>query len=347
MIAWPDPMTDWNQNLDKVQECVAAIVRELSLEVPILLVCRDQQETESILRQYSALRGIVIFAELPLDDTWTRDYGPITLYEYPDVDSPDSPEPGMEPRPVLLDWSFNGWGLKFPARNDNMITRRLSASGYFGSTELETVPYVLEGGSIESDGQGTILSTAHCLLDYNRSPGSSLSDLEERLLQHLGADRVLWLNNGHLAGDDTDSHIDTLARFCDPQTIAYTFTDDRNDEHYDSLQAMQAELRSFRQKNGEPYNLVPLPLPSPMFAEDGHRLPATYANFLITDNSVWVPQYGVPEDTSAFTRMIGLFPGRNIRGVDCAPLIQQHGSLHCISMQIPAGVIKEGRQIHA
>ncbi len=330
LLAWPDEATDWIDNLSEVQACVADFAYELSHEQAVIMVARDAQAARAeLLTAGSAspqlLQENLFCYEMPINDTWCRDFGPISLI-------------GAEGKPLLLDWIFNGWGMKYPANHDNMISRRLAVAGAFGDTVLETVPWVLEGGSIESDGQGTILTTAQCLLDANRSPLADISTLENRFKQHLGAVRVLWLHNGRLAGDDTDGHIDTLARFCDAETIAYVATDNESDEHYISLKAMETELEAMRTADGQPYRLVPLPLPSPICDDDGLRLPATYANFLITNHSVWVPQYGVPEDASAFTAMVGLFPGRNIRGVDCLPLVKQHGALHCITMQLPAGV---------
>ncbi|AFG36587.1 agmatine deiminase family protein [Spirochaeta africana] len=333
LLAWPDTDTDWRHDLAAAQRCVAAIVRELSQEQPVLLAVNNLAQARRDLLAYGVDPAVVRLYQVPINDTWTRDYGPITVLQRPDGQ--------MQETPLLLDWVFNGWGMKFPADRDNLVTRRLAVAGAFARTPMETVPFVLEGGSIESDGRGTVLTTAQCLLDYNRSPNADLAVLEQRLRRYLGAERVLWLQHGRLIGDDTDAHIDTLVRFCDPETIAYTVTGDPDDEHYSCLQALQQELRELRTAAGDPYRLVPLPLPSALYAADGHRLPATYANFLITNHSVWVPQYGVPEDHQAFSAMIGLFPGRSIRGVDCLPLIHQHGSLHCITMQLPEGVIHD------
>ncbi|MFW6363603.1 MAG: agmatine deiminase family protein [Spirochaeta sp.] len=327
LLAWPDENTDWHTDLETVQRCVADILRELCHETLVVLVCSDPDEAGETLLRYGIGKDKLHLYKAPINDTWARDFGPITVFR--------------NSEPVLLDWIFNGWGMKFAANLDNLLTRRLSVAGAFGDTPVRTVPFVLEGGSIESDGQGTILTTAQCLLDYNRSPDADVSDLEDRLRTCLGAVRILWLHHGRLIGDDTDAHIDTLARFCDAGTIAYTQCSNPGDDHYDCLNAMESELAALRTADGDPYRLVPLPLPSPIYSADGERLPATYANFLITNTSVWVPQYGVPEDAQAFSVMIGLFPGRSIRGVDCLPLIHQHGSLHCITMQLPAGVVPD------
>ena len=183
--------------------------------------------------------------------------------------------------PILLDFGFNGWGLKFPSDLDNQITRRLSSSGVFGKTPRETLGFILEGGSIESDGRGTILTTARCLLSPNRNPGLSREDIEKALCRELGAERILWIENGKLSGDDTDAHVDTLARFCPDDTIVYTACDDTADEHYESLREMEAELKSFRTLDGRPYRLIALPWPVACRDDKGRRMPATYANFLV------------------------------------------------------------------
>jgi agmatine deiminase len=242
-------------------------------------------------------------------------------------------------KPLLLDFTFNGWGLKFAANKDNLITKTLHTWGIFGDTPIQQMSMVLEGGALETDGQGTLLSTTECLLSPNRNPHLSLAAIQNRLKEHLGVDRFLWLENGALIGDDTDAHIDTLARFCDPQTIAYVQCPDENDEHYTDLCLMEQELQAFRTREGEPYKLVPLPWPTACYASDGHRLPATYANFLIINGAVLVPTYQVPEDAQALATLKTCFPTREIVGIDCRALIEQHGSLHCISMQYPEGVL--------
>jgi agmatine deiminase len=201
------------------------------------------------------------------------------------------------------------------------------------------VDFVLEGGSIESDGAGTLLTTSECLLTPSRNPSMDRTAIEQLLEEVLGVDRILWLNHGYLAGDDTDSHIDTLARFCAPDHICYVTCPDVADEHYSALAAMEEELQEFRQADGTPYRLTPLPWPDPIYDEDGERLPATYANFLIINGAVLLPVYDVPQDEEAVRIMAGIFPDREIIPIDCRPLIYQHGSLHCVTMQIPAGVV--------
>jgi agmatine deiminase len=256
----------------------------------------------------------------PSNDTWARDHGPVTIFE--------------QGQKILLDFVFNGWGLKFAANKDNLITRKLYEKGIFGHDEIRHGGLVLEGGALETDGAGTLMTTTECLLSPNRNPHLTQKEVEELLSEKLGVDRFLWLENGYLAGDDTDSHIDTLARFCSQDTIVYVQCPDKADEHYEALKQMEQELQAFRTRDGESYNLVPLPWPSPCYAEDGHRLPATYANFLIINGAVLVPTYRVPEDATALEVLTACFPSRKIIGIDCRELIEQHGSLHCISMQL-------------
>ncbi|MEZ5300098.1 MAG: agmatine deiminase family protein [Verrucomicrobiales bacterium] len=266
-----------------------------------------------------------MLAECPTNDTWSRDFGPITVFE--------------GGKPALLDFMFTGWGLKFPAFLDNLVSRRLHEQGVFGAVPMRRPGLVLEGGGIESDGSGTLLTTAECLLSPNRNPHLSQAEIEAVLAAWFGVDHFLWLRHGYLAGDDTDSHIDTLARLCPGDTIAYVRCDDPADEHFPALQAMAQELEAFRTRSGAPFRLVPLPWPDACFAEDGHRLPATYANFLILNRAVLVPTYGVPQDGAALEAVAACFPDREIIGIDCRALIEQHGSLHCISMQYPEGVL--------
>ena len=220
-----------------------------------------------------------------------------------------------------------------------MITSNLFEFGVFNAKYKNLLSFAFEGGSIESDGKGTLMTTSECLLSPNRNGGMSKEEIENFLKVHLGAQRVLWINNGYLAGDDTDSHVDTLARFCDECTIAYVKCDDRNDEHFEALQRMECDIKSFRMRNGEPYRLIELPMAECVLDEIDDRLPATYANFLIMNEVVLMPSYGSAKDEVAKNQLQKAFPGREIISIDCRPLIRQHGSLHCVTMQYPEGVI--------
>jgi agmatine deiminase len=324
LVAWPHHKSDWQPYLDQAESVFAEVIAQISRFEQVLVVAPDALLVSDRLRQSAACLENVRIYPGPTNDTWARDFGPITVAE--------------AGKPVLLDFGFNGWGLKFAANLDNQITRRLEDDGAF-AVARRTMGLILEGGSIESDGQGTILTTAECLLNPNRNPQLTQLELEAQLATLFGADQILWLESGYLAGDDTDSHVDTLARLCPDNTILYVACDDPQDEHHSALNAMAEELRQFRTRDGEPYRLLPLPWPTAMYDPEGERLPATYANFLIINGAVLVPTYGAPQDTVALAVVQQAFPGRQIIGVDCRTLILQHGSLHCVTMQLPKGVL--------
>jgi agmatine deiminase len=328
MLTWPHAHGDWARRLPQVEPVFVAIARQVGRREQVLICCYDErhrQHVENLLVADGIDLRAVVLRVVPSNDTWARDHGPITVL--------------CRNEPTLLDFGFNGWGGKYPHDLDNQITRALHAQGAFGDTPIEYIDLILEGGSIEVDGQGTLLTTERCLLAPTRNPGLTRNRIEEMLGKLLGITRYLWLKNGYLAGDDTDSHIDTLARLCDAQTIAYVSCDDPADEHYTELKAMEAELKAFRTTSGQPYRLVPLPWPRPKLDDAGARMPATYANFLIINGAVLVPTYRDPADALALERLQGCFPDREIIGIDCLPLIRQHGSLHCVTMQLPAGVL--------
>lgn len=326
LMAWPHADTDWSDVLEAVEPVFASIVREIARHEDVVLVCGEPRHATATLRAAGADLSRVHLRDVPNNDTWARDFGPITLL-------------GDE-GPLLLDFGFNGWGLKFASDKDNRITRELSAIGAFAHHPVRTVGLVLEGGSVESDGRGTILTTGQCLLSPNRNPHLDQAGVEAMLREHLHASRVLWLHSGHLLGDDTDAHIDTLARLCPDDAIAYVRCDDRGDVHFEALSLMERELRGLRTAGGEPYRLVPLPWPSPKHGPDGRRLAATYANFLIIDGAVLVPTYRDSRDTDALAAVASAFPGRGVVGIDCLPLLEQGGSLHCLTMQLPRGVLR-------
>jgi len=330
MLTWPHARTDWADDLASAEENFFRIAEAVCRHQSLLVSCQSFEQLLGIADRLSA-QGIppdrVRLFEVPSNDSWARDHGPITIYE--------------DGRPVLLDFRFNAWGGKFAHEKDDMITRILDELDAFDGAPIRHPDFILEGGSIESDGLGTVLTTSACLLDPRRNPGATRETMENRLRDTLGARRVLWLDHGHLAGDDTDSHIDTLARFCDPKTICFVQCRDPDDKHFAALNAMHRQLETFRDADGQPYRLVPLPLPGVCLAPDGHRLPATYANFLIINGAVLVPVYGVAEDAEALDILRSLFPQRHIEPIDCRRLIEQHGSLHCVTMQLPAGLLDD------
>lgn len=325
-LTFPHADTDWADVLDEVMPCFIELAETISRFEKVIVVCRDAAATRALLHRIPETRLILVEADS--NDTWARDHGGIVVMET---------ENGIE-RPILLDFVFNGWGLKFAANKDNLLTQTLHQKGVLKAMHRHG-GLALEGGGLESDGQGTLLSTTECMLSPNRNPHLDMEALETRLKHLFGLQRILWLHHGYLAGDDTDSHIDTLARFCDPQTIAYVRCDDPADEHYEALQKMELELQAFRTADGVPYRLVPLPWPEACYAPDGHRLPATYANFLCVNGAVLVPTYRVPQDAAALEIFRELFPALEVIGLDCRPIILQHGSLHCLTMQYPAGTV--------
>lgn len=323
-LTWPHERTDWAPILHEVTPCFVAIAREIVKRENLLIVCRNATEVCCQLGEIDERR--IMFREMETNDTWARDHGGITVF--------------TEGQPVVYDFVFNGWGMKYAAYHDNLITRTLAAAETFadGVRVVNMQPFVLEGGSLESDGKGTLLTTSECLESLNRNEYLNREQLEIHLKDIFGLDRVLWLENGYLSGDDTDSHIDTLARFCDPETIAYVQCTDETDEHFTELQMMEEELKGFRTVDGKPYRLLPLPM-ADHIVEEGKRLPATYANFLIINGAVLVPFYRSEKDEIARKTLQIAFPDREIIGIDCRPLIKQHGSLHCVTMQYPLSVI--------
>lgn len=325
LLAWPHENSDWAPYLDAVEPVFAQIVTAISRFETAVVAAADPDQVREKLAACGANLELVRIHQVDTNDTWARDFGPITVEE--------------DGAPRLLNFGFNGWGLKFPSDLDNRINKRLQGLGVWGAP-LDTVGLILEGGSIESDGEGTILSTEECLMNDNRNPHLTRIELEEELHGLFGSDRFLWLANGYLAGDDTDSHVDTLARLCPENTIAYMRCDDPEDEHYPALAAMEQEILSFRTRDGRPYRAIPLPWPAARFDEDGERLPATYANFLVLNGAVLVPTYQDGNDAAALAAIGEAFPGREIVGIDCLPLILQHGSLHCVTMQLPKGTLK-------
>ena len=325
LMAWPHEGTDWAYMLDDIRPVFVDIIRQIARFERVLLTAPNAESAAEYLRRSGVDLANVTICEIPNNDTWARDFGPITVI--------------FNNKPILMDFGFNGWGLKFAANLDNLISKRLKQAGAL-LPNLNTIGLVLEGGSIESDGLGTILTTAECLLSPNRNPQLDKSEIEQALASLVGAKRILWLNHGFLAGDDTDSHIDTLARICPNNTIVYQACDNPLDEHFGPLKLMEDELKTFTAPDGSPYRLIPLPWPKARFDEEAHRLPATYANFLIINGAVLVPTYEDQEnDATALKRIGEAFPGREIIGIGCLPLIDQHGSLHCVTMQLPQGVL--------
>ncbi len=332
-LTWPHAGTDWCDLLPEVTDCYVKMAYEIASREPLLIVTPERDKVETLLQEKLPIEILkqIVWAECPTNDTWARDHGFITLMS--------------ENGPVLLDFCFNGWGMKFAADKDNRINRHLMEQGLLNGVYANQLDFVFEGGSIESDGCGTLLTTSECLLSPNRNDRMTKEEIEEQLKSRLCADRVLWLDHGYLAGDDTDSHVDTLARLCPNQTIAYVQCQDKEDEHYESLKNMEEQLASFRTSENEPYRLIPLPMPEAIYDENGERLPATYANFLVVNGAVLMPTYRQPVyDEQAQKALQKAFPQHEIVGIDCRVLIRQHGSLHCCTMQFPVSTLKTTNQ---
>lgn len=326
MLTWPHAQTDWAWILDEVEKVYSTICRAIARREQVLIVYRDtahQQHIELVIADSTTLQQCV-FVQAASNDSWARDHGPISVMQ--------------QNQPLLLDFQFNGWGGKYESGLDNAISQQLHQQNVF-KCAFHTLPLILEGGSIESDGEGTLLTTEQCLLTPTRNPELKKAAIENILISELGIKRFLWLTEGHLAGDDTDAHIDTLARFCNTQTIAYCSCTDNTDEHYRDLKAMEKQLQAFRTADNKPYKLIPLPIPAARYAEDGRRLPATYANFLIINNAVLVPIYNDKNDAIALQNLTAAFPQHAVEAIDCSAIIKQYGSLHCLTMQLAAGVI--------
>ncbi|NDV82603.1 agmatine deiminase family protein [Bacteroides sp. 51] len=324
-LTWPHAGTDWAYILPDVEACFLQIAREIAARELLLIVTPEPEEVSKFITAEVNMKN-VRFLECETNDTWARDHGAITRID--------------EDSLTLLDFMFNGWGLKFTADKDNLITRQAVEAHVLNGRYENQLGFVLEGGSFESDGMGTLLTTSECLLSPNRNGAMNKAEIEEFLKATFHLQQVLWLDHGYLAGDDTDSHIDTLARFCSPDTIAYVKCDDKKDEHYEALKKMEEQLQSFRTLSGEPYRLLALPMADKIVV-DGERLPATYANFLIINGAILYPTYNQPvNDQKAKDILQEAFPDDEIIGIDCQSLIRQHGSLHCVTMQYPRDVIK-------
>ena len=325
MLSWPHKDTDWAPVLDEAIDCFVEIAKAIAREETLIVVAPDVEEPRRVL-DCEKLPNRILYLTVPTNDTWARDFGPITVER--------------DGNPVICDFKFNGWGLKFPADKDNLITRAMCNTGLLRGRYSNELSFVLEGGSIESDGQGTLMTTSQCLLSPNRNGAMLRDEIEEYLKSRFGLDRVLWLDYGALEGDDTDSHIDTLARLAPNDTILYVGTDDVTDSHYDELNKMKLQLQSFVSASGQPYNLIELPLPDAVYDEEGNRLPATYANFLIMNHSILMPVYRQPQKDELAAQIIKIaFPDHQVVKIDCSVLIKQHGSLHCVTMQVPETIL--------
>jgi agmatine/peptidylarginine deiminase len=329
MLTWPHQLTDWVTILNSVEQTYLEIVKAVITEQKLVIVAHNVD----VLSHIKALFNLncidlnqIEFVICKTNDSWARDHGPICVFENGTLKA--------------LDFTFNGWGNKYQSELDNQINAHLFDSLLSEEAQSTPINLVLEGGAIESDGQGTLLTTSECLLNPNRNSTYSPAQLEQILSDTLGVKRFLWLENGYLEGDDTDSHIDTLARFAPNNAIVYVKCDDQSDPHFEQLTKMQQQLKQFETPQGQPYNLYALPFPKAKYNEENERLPATYANYLIINNKVLVPTYQDEHDQQALEVIAKAYPEHQVVGIDCLSLIQQFGSLHCITMQLPKGFLR-------
>ncbi|KGI78238.1 agmatine deiminase family protein [Oleiagrimonas soli] len=325
LIAWPHADTDWAPRLSQVERTYVALAAAIARFQTAVICVADAELEQDVCRQLDSA-GVdldrVRFVQRAYDDTWLRDSGPITLRT----------ADGFR----LLDFRFTGWGGKFEASRDDELVAGLVRDGVFVDAEHRRIDWALEGGAIESDGHGTILTTWRCL--HQRHPDSSREAIEATLRDALAADRVLWLDHGYLQGDDTDAHIDTLARFAPNDAIVYQQCDDVSDPHHAELERMRRELEALRTRDGHAYRLHPLPWAAPV-VDEGRRLAASYANYLVLNDAVLAPAYDDPSDDVAAAVLAAAHPDRRVVQIPCRPLIWQNGSLHCVTMQLPAGLL--------
>jgi agmatine/peptidylarginine deiminase len=327
LMAWPHAGTDWADRLEQVQACFTQIIKAVCAHQKLILCIPNdelEQQARTELANVECNLDNLLFARLPYNDTWLRDSGPITL-----INEDNSK--------LLLDFHFTAWGGKFEAGlDDEIVSQLLNVKTFSPATTHQRIDFALEGGGIETDGAGTLLSTWNCL--HERHPDKTREEISAILISTLNQDRVLWLDYGYLEGDDTDAHIDTLARFASPTSIVYQGCQSPSDSHYLELQKMATEISALRQSNGQAYNLFELPWPEPIL-DNGRRLAASYANFLIINGAVLMPIYNDPADNDAIAVMQKAFPHHKIIAINCRDLIWQNGSLHCCTMQLPEGLL--------
>ena len=316
-LTWPHEKTDWKDCLQEAIDCFTSIAREIVKRELLLIVAPDTEKVRAHLLSSGISDTNVRFFQCPTNDTWARDHAPITLL----------PSTEATADAHILDFRFNGWGGKFPADLDTRITGRLMDAKLLHGYHEDHNDFILEGGSIDSDGKGTIMTTNLCVLNPNRNKHLNRYEIEAELKRRLHVERIFWLKSFFIPGDDTDGHIDILARFAPNDTILYI-----------ADQGIKDELAYCRTRDNRPYRL--LELPACDVWEGRRRLPATYANFLVINGAVLYPTYDEPDTDAEAGRVIAqAFPDREIIPIDCQVLVRQNGSLHCVTMQYPEHVV--------
>lgn len=324
LLTWPHDNTDWQPWLTEITKTYGEIAATISRFQLVVIACHDKDIETAVLKQLTELEVDVTKIRTfiaPCNDTWARDHGPITITN----------EQGGS---CICDFTFNAWGNKYQANLDDLITTSFIQQEFCQLQNYRNIDLILEGGSIESDGNGTLLTTETCLLNPNRTNQLNKQELEQALIEVLGVKQVHWLKHGYLPGDDTDAHIDTLARFS-PDGIVYVAPGEQENEVNKELALMEQELSQLKSMEGEAYKLYPLPLPKPVYNCENEPLPATYANYLIINGAVLVPTYNDENDKAALEVIAKAYPDREIIGIDCTTVIEQFGSLHCLTMQLP------------
>ena len=327
-LTWPHNGTDWKPYLDEIVKTMTEMAVAIAKHEKLLIVTPNTEETSMMLKRQMSEKQWrnTKFFECETNDTWARDHAFITVAEDDGT--------GCDCKLKLLDFHFNGWGMKFEASKDNAINSKMAESGIVGGVREDNDDFVLEGGSIESDGCGTVFTTTSCLLAPHRNQPMDREQIETELKCRLGASRIIWLNHGNIIGDDTDGHIDTIVRIAPEDTLLYVKCSDEGDEHYEDFMALEKELKLLKTADGKAYRLIPLPFPKAIYDSDGERLPATYANYLIINGAVLVPTYNQPEMDKEACEIIGkAFKNREIIPIDSRVIIRQHGSIHCLTMQ--------------
>ena len=344
-LTWPHEDTDWRPYLDDITETFVQIAKAVVQYEPLVVAARCPDMVRSLLVESldgDEMSRVSVY-ECDNDDTWARDHAFITLVRQAGEASSDVAGSDAGSRPSapcrLLDFRFNGWGEKFAADKDNRINKTLYDYGVFRGERVDCDDFVLEGGSIESDGRGTVLTTSMCLMAPHRNQPMTQAEVEQVLKDRLCARKIVWLDHGQLIGDDTDGHIDTIVRVCPDNTLLYVGCYDESDPQYADFKALETQLRGVTDADGKPFRLLRLPMPSAVYDGDD-RLPATYANFLVINGAVIVPTYAQEEnDARALSLVAEAFPGYDIIGIDSRTIVRQHGSIHCLTMQYPEEVL--------
>lgn len=326
-VAWPHKEASWPGLLDRIPSIFETMIRHLA-SGEIVHVNVSDAEMEREVRARLARAGLeaapVRLHVIPTDDAWVRDHGPIFLVR---------DRAGRRER-LILDWGYNAWGGKYPPfALDDVVPCRV---GERLGLPVLSPGMILEGGSIEVNGRGTLLTSESCLLNPNRNPQLSRAEIEERLCAWLGVRRILWLGEG-IAGDDTDGHVDDLTRFVAPDTVVTVVEENPADANYEPLRANLARLRAMTTESGAPLQIVPLPMPDPV-EHEGQRLPASYANFYIANRVVLLPAFGCPQDERARATLAALFPGRAVVPILARELVWGLGAFHCLTQQQPAAM---------